>query len=117
MKTKKELQKLSNAIGAAQRAYHDAIFDNLKESGKEHGVEGDYEDDGLHLTIIGRHDDTVLLEIDKVRVNKDKGVNGWVSNGVVEVHISNEDYKPCDYWMMASEFGDDVDYIYDNIIW
>lgn len=114
MKTKKELQKLSNAIGAAQRTYHDAIFDNLKESGKEHGVESDYEDDdnGLHLTIIGRHDDTVLLEIDKVRVNKDKGING-----VVEVHISNEDYKPCDYWMMASEFGDDVDYIYDNIIW
>lgn len=114
MKTKKELQKLSNAIGAAQRAYHYAIFDNLKESGKEHGVESDCEEDdnGLHLTIIGRHDDAVLLEIDKVRFNKDKGVNG-----VVEVHISNEDYKPCDYWMMASEFGDDADYIYENIIW
>jgi hypothetical protein len=111
MRTKEELQKLSDAIGKAQRAYHDAIFDNLKESGKEHGVESDYDDgsDGLHLTIIGRHDDAVLLEIDKVRLNKD--------NGAIEVHINNEDYEPCDYWMMASEFGDDTEYIYNKIIW
>ena len=115
MKTKKELQKLSNAIGEAIRAYHNAIFDNLKESGKEHKVEADWEDEdskGLHLTIIGRHDDTVLLEIDKVRINPEKGVNG-----VIEAHICSEDYDECDYWIMTSEFGDDADYLYNNIIW
>ena len=115
MKTKKELQKLSNAIGDAVRAYHDAIFANLKESGKEYGVEADWDDEdskGIHLTIIGRHDDAILIEVDKVRVNLKKGVSG-----AIEVHVCNEDYNGCDYWMMASELGDDVDYLYDNIIW
>jgi hypothetical protein len=115
MKTKKELQKLSNAIGNAIMAYHDAIFDNLKESGKEHGVETDWEDEdskGLHLSIVGCHDDLVVLTIDKVRVNPEKGVNG-----VIEAHICEEDYDGCDYWMMAFELGDDADYLYDNIIW
>ena len=115
MKTKKELQKLSNAIGEATRAYHQAIFNNLKESGKEHNVEADWEDEdskGIHLTIIGRHDDAVVLEVDKVRFNKEKGLNG-----VIEAHICSEDYDECDYWLMATEFGDDADYLYDNIIW
>ena len=115
MKTKKELQKLSNAIGDAIRAYHNAIFDNLKESGKEHRVETDWDDEdskGIHLSIIGRHNDLVLIEVDRVRVNPEKGVNG-----VIEVHLCKEDCKDCDYWLMASELGDDADYLYDNIIW
>ena len=115
MRTKKELQKLSNAIGAAQRAYHDAIFNNLKESGKEHGVESDWEEEdgeGVHLSIIGRHDDAITLAVDKVRFNAKKGVDGCI-----EAHICSEDGDGCDYWMTASEFGDDVDYLYDNIIW
>jgi len=117
MKTKKELKKLSNAIGEATRAYHQAIFDNLKESGKEHKVEADWEDEdskGIHLTIIGRHDDAVVLEVDKVRFNKDRGLHG-----VIEGHVCSEDYDECDYWIMTTEFGDDVDihYLFDNIIW
>ena len=115
MKTKKELNVLSNAIGDAIRAYHNAIFDNLKESGKEYGVEADWEDEdcnGIHLSIVGRHDNLVVLTVDKVRVNPEKGVNG-----VIEAHVCEEDYDGCDYWIVASEFGDDVDYLYDNIIW
>jgi hypothetical protein len=61
---------------------------------------------------MGRHDDLVPMELDKVRFNKDRGVSG-----LIEVHVCNEDYKDTDYWLMASEFGDDVQYIYDNIIW
>ena len=115
MKTKKELQKLSNAIGEATRAYRQAIFYNLKESGKEHKVEADWEDEdykGLHLTIIGRHDDAIVLEVDKVRFNKEKGLHG-----AIECHVCSEDYDECDYWIMATEFGNDVDYLYNNIIW
>ena len=115
MKTKQELQKLSNAIGEATRAYHQAIFDNLKEGGKEYNVEADWEDEdskGIHLSIIGRHDNVVTLEVDKVRFNPEKGLHG-----VIETHICSEDYDECDYWLMATEFGDDVDYLYDNIIW
>ena len=115
MKTKKELQKLSDAIGEASRAYHQAIFDNLKESGKEHKVEADWEDEdskGIHLNTLDRHDFNVVLEVDKVRFNKDKGLHG-----VIEAHVCSEDYDGCDYWIMASEFGDDADYLYDNIIW
>ena len=113
MKTKKELKKLSNAIGEAVRAYHKAIFDNLKESGKEYGIKADWKEEedckGIHLSIVGRHDDLVVLTIDKVRVNSEKDV--------IEAHVCEEDYNGCDYWMMASEFGDDADYLYDNIIW
>ena len=115
MKTKAELQVLSDAIGEATRTYHKAIFDNLKESGKEHKVEADWEDEdsnGIHLTIIGRHDDAVVLEIDKVRFNKDKGLHG-----AIEAHVCSEDYDDTDYWLMASELGDDADYLYENIIW
>ena len=115
MKTKKELKKLSNAINKAVRAYHNAIEENLKESGKEHKVEPDWEDEdsnGIHLSTIGRHDDVVVLEVDKVRFNKEKGLHG-----AIEAHVCSEDYDGCDYWLMASEFGDDVDYLYDNIIW
>ena len=115
MRTKEELKKLSNAIGIAVRTYRKAIFDNLKESGKEHGVESDWEEEdneGVHLTIIGRHDDAITLAIDKVRFNVEKGIDGSI-----EAHICREDGDGCDYWMIASEFGDDVDYLYDNIIW
>jgi hypothetical protein len=115
MKTKEELKKLSNATGEAERAYHKAIFDNLKESGKEHGVEADWEDEdskGIHLTVIGRHDDAIVIEIDKVRFNPEKGLHG-----AIEAHVCSEDYDDCDYWMMAFELGDDADYLYDNIIW
>ena len=70
MKTKKELNELSNAIGKAERAYYNAIKENLKESGKEHSVESDDEDeDGLHVTTTDRHDNNVIAVIDKVRFN------------------------------------------------
>jgi hypothetical protein len=56
----------------------------------------------------------VVLEVDKVRFNKDRGLHG-----VIEGHVCSEDYDECDYWIMTTEFGDDVDihYLFDNIIW
>ena len=109
MKTKKELDKLSAAIGNAIRVYHQAIKDNLKESGKEHKVEGyDEDEDGMRLTI---ENDMNLIEvvIGKVRYNGELNI--------VEIHISEEDYCKQDYWCNISWLGDDEDYVNDNIIW
>ena len=114
MKTKKELEKLSNAIGDAERAYYNAIKENLKESGKEYSVESDYEDeDGLHVTTTDRHDNNVIAVIDKVRFNANCGVDG-----IVEVHVCEWDYNEKDYWIDIQALDYDVKpYVYDNIIW
>lgn len=116
MKTKKELDKLSRAIGLAVRKYHQAIYDNLKESnGKEFEVQGDDEEEnGMRLRIDGRHDDLVSVVVDKVRFTPNKDGDG----GNVEIHINEEEYDDTDYWLNADYIGCDViDYIYDNIIW
>jgi hypothetical protein len=116
MKTKEELQEMLSAIGEAERAYYKAIEDNLKESEKEYQLQKDWNEDedskGLHFSFTGRHNDLIPMELDKVRFNKDRGVSG-----LIEVHVCTEDYNDTDYWLLASEFGDDVQYIYDNIIW
>lgn len=111
MKTEKELNELSNAIGKAISAYHNAIAENLKESGREHRVVG-YEDEdekGLRVEIFGRHDDVVTLVIDKVRYNNE--------HESVEVHICEEEYRKQDYWIYPSILGDTEDYVYESIEW
>ncbi len=116
MKTKKELDELSNAIGKAIYAYHNAIHQNLAEnSGHEYKVQGDdEEEDGQRLSIEGRHGDLVCILVDKIRSTPKK--DGVGNN--VEVHITEEDYVPKDYWLNINYIGlDDVDYIYDYIIW
>ena len=113
MKSKEEIIELSNAVGRAIREYHKAIADNLKESGKEFSVEGDDEDtNGLRLDILGRHDDLVNVVVDKVRYYTSK-------NGAeyIQVHICEEEYKDCDYWVIVDYFGDNADYIYESIVW
>lgn len=111
MKTLDELNELSNAIGKAVRAYHNAIAENLKESGKEHKVVGyeDEDEDGLRVEIIGRHDDAVSMVVDKVRYNKE--------HNMVEVHICEEDYRKQDYWTYISTLGDAQDYVNQSIDW
>ena len=113
MKSKKEIIELSIAIGRAIREYHKAIADNLKESGKEFSVKGDDEDtNGLRLSVRDRHDGLADVVVDKVRYHtSDNGAE------FVEVHICEEEYKDCDYWLIADCFGDDMDYVYDNIVW
>jgi len=113
MKTKKELQEMSAAIGKAVRAYHNAIFDNLKEGGKEYAVQGDNDDEvGQRIDIHGRNDDLVNILVDKVRYTPNDGI------GVIEIHIAEEDYEEKDYWMHINYIGsDDMDYIYDYIVW
>ena len=116
MRTKEELNLLSNAITEASREYHNAIYDNLKESGKEYSIESDWgeeeDGDGVHLSTVDRHDSLIILTIDKIRFKKNEE-NG---EGVIECHVREEDYDGCDYWMNVDEV-DDVDYLYDNIIW
>ena len=119
MRTKKELDKLSHAISAAERKYYNAIKENLKESGKEYGVQSDYDEDdwddvvGLHVTTTDRHNNNVTAVIDKVRFNPNDGVDG-----LVEVHVCAWDYVKEDYWIDIQMFNSDVKpYVYDNIIW
>ena len=117
MKTKEELQELSFAIGKAERAYHKAIADNLKEGGKEYNVlnpwgdvdEDDEEVNGINLTISGYDDDLYDELIDKVRWNEEKGI--------IEYHCSKFNYKKVDNWNDVSYLGDDVDYVFDAIDW
>jgi hypothetical protein len=119
MKTKKELDKLSYAIGVAERKYYNAVRDNLKESGKEYDVQSDYDEDdwddvvGLHVTTTDRHDNNVIAVIDKIRFNTNCGIDG-----LVEVHVCAWDYVKKDYWADIQLFDSDVKpCVYDNIIW
>ena len=117
MKTVEELREMSYAIGKAERAYYNAIKENLKEGGKEYGVESDYDDDedkiGLRVTTHDRHDNNIIAVIDKVRYN---GENG--GDGIVEVHVCEWDYDGKDYWIDIQAFDSDVKpYVYSNIIW
>ncbi|GEM_PF-6677561 len=109
MKTAKELYEMSMAIGKATRAYHKAVDDNLKESGKVHNVIGDDDEyDGIYLKL--RDDDAVdTCLVDKVRWNK--GLN------CSEFHCSEWDYETADDWTPVSWLGENIDYIYNNIEW
>ena len=118
MRTKEELNLLSNAITDAIREYHNAIYDNLKESGKEYSIESDWgeeeDGDGVHLSTVGKHDYLITLVIDKIRFKKHE----YDGEGIIECHVCEEDYDGCDYWMNADNIDSvDIDYVYDNIIW
>lgn len=109
MKTKKELDKLCMAIGEAKRDYYLAVAVNLKESGKEHNVIGDDEDEeGIVLKL--RDDDSVdTARIDKVRWNKDRNY--------VEFHSAQWNYRETDEWIPIHWLGEEIVYVYDNIDW
>ena len=108
MKTREELNKLSMAIGKAILDYHNAVAENLKESGKEHNVVGDDEDeDGIVLKL--RDDDAVdTCRIDKVRWNEDRNY--------VEFHSAQWNYRETNDWIPIL-LGEDIVYVYDNIDW
>lgn len=109
--TTKELRKLSNNVGEAIFAYHNAVAENLKESGKEHELFRECDDDkGVRITMMNDNCDGVVdLVIDKVRYNDD--------NGQVEIHICEYDYNESDEWDYASSLTDSVDYVFDSIMW
>lgn len=114
MKTSKELQRLSDAIGEAERAYHKAIADNLKEGGKEYRVMnlwGDDEDapNGLNLSIRGDDNDLNDEVIDKVRWNEERGC--------IEYHSVRFNYRQVDEWANIAYLGEDADYVFQAIDW
>ena len=109
MKTKKELQQLSLAIRAAEKAYSNAIIENLTEGGEKKVV--DY-DEGLRLSIIG--DDAVEEEvIDKIRFNEERNK--------VEIHICERVFgnvSECDEWEDICDLtSSDIKIVYANIVW
>lgn len=111
MRTKEQLQELSNAIGVAIRAYHSAVADNLKESGKEHNILFDDEfEKGLMLSVRNDNGDGLITEvIDKVRWNEEMQD--------VQYHSVEYNYKECDEWYSVSWLGEDADYIFEAIDW
>ena len=117
MKTSKEIHELTNAIGDATRAYHNAIADNLKECGKELNVMNIWEDEdadgellnGMRLSVRGDDNDLNDEVIDKIRWNEEKGC--------VEYHSISYNYRQVDEWANVAWLGDDVDYIYEAIEW
>ena len=114
MRTKKELDELSDAIGTAICNYHNAVAANLREAGKEFNVLPDNEDDdGLRLDTRDDDNYVVNLVIDKIRWNPDyaEGI------GRIEVHSCEEEYKERDEWFDIDYLGDDTDYVLDNINW
>ena len=109
MRTSKELNEMSAAIGKAICAYHNAVEENLKEGGKEYPIYAEEDNSGLIVDVIGRHNDLITMEVDKIRYNNE--------SELVEVHICQEDYESTDYWLYISFLGDATDYVLDNIIW
>lgn len=109
MKTKEELNKLSQEIVSATFSYHNAIAENLKESGKEHKVIGDDEDfDGIYLKV--RDDDSVdTILVDKVRWNEEREY--------IEYHCCEWNYTKTDDWCYIAWLGDDADYVFEAIEW
>lgn len=109
MKTEKELRKLSANISKAILAYRNAVAENLKESGKEHKVIGNFdEDEGLYLSI--SDDDSVdTVTVDKVRWNEEEGY--------VEYHTTSWNYGETDTWTPIHWLNEEIDYIYDAIEW
>lgn len=107
MKTSKEIVILRNAISAASCSYHNAIAENLRESGKEFDVEGEDEyTEGLRLEVLNCDEGSDNMVIDKVR---------W--NGHIECHSNEENYEEHDEWFDIDYLGDAAEYVYDNIIW
>lgn len=110
MKTKKELDKLNDAIGKAISAYHNAIEVNLKECGKEVPVLTDDEDEkGLRLSVRGDDYDLNDEVVDKVRWNEEKEC--------VEYHLIEYNYRECDDWYPIYWLDDCKDYVYESIDW
>lgn len=109
MKTKEQLQAMSNAIREAKRTYRNAIAVNLKESGKEHNLlfDDEYEKGLMFLVSVG---DVVNTEvIDKVKWNEERQD--------VQYHIVESNYRECDLWSSVSWLGEDVDFLYEAIDW
>ena len=109
MKTKEELQEMSVNISKAISAYRKAVSENLKESGKEHKVIGNFdEDEGLYLQV--RDDDSVdTILVDKVRWNEEEGY--------VEYHTAEWNFKETDTWTPIHWLSDEIECIYDAIEW
>ena len=120
--TKEELNQLEREITTAERNFHNAVCENLK-NGKVYKVRSDNEEDeeeencdGLRVTIIGRHDSLVELVVDAIKYGKDFGTS--VSNYGVKIHVAREDYKKCDTWYPIYICGStEVTYIYSQIEW
>ena len=109
MKTEKELQELSVNISKAISAYRKAVAENLKESGKEHKVIGNFdEDEGLYLTL---HDDDSVdtILVDKVRWNNELNC--------VEYHSAEWNFNVTNTWTPIHWLNEEIEYIYDAIEW
>lgn len=113
MRTTEELNKLSAKVGIAERAYRNAVKENLKELGKEVKVatfDDDSDINGYCVDVPNSWGEGIeRYHVDKVRYNSEQDC--------IECHVVALDYEKQDYWLEDWYFEGEIDYILDNIIW
>lgn len=110
MKTKKQLEQLTEAIGNAIFAYRKAIKENnLQEIGHPVCVQGDNSEE-LGITVSVIDDDTLAVcTIDQIKYDKE--------HDDILVHYSKYNYKETDEWNSLSCLGDADDYVLEAVQW
>ena len=116
----KNLATLRNSYNGIRQAHHQwaqAIIENLKETGKEIKVLGDYYDpedgwpEGLHIVIMDDDNYPQDIVIDSVKYEEKEYSN-------IAVHLCYWDPNKCDQWWSISDFSiDDADTILLAIQW
>lgn len=111
MKTIQELNRLSELIGMAIKAYHDAIKENLQELGHAVSVHDENNCEGIPGIILQVEDDGNLYRciVDQVRLDK--------VNDTIMVHEREWNFVSCDEWCNISYLGDAADYVLEAIQW
>ena len=108
MKTKKQLEMLTEKIGEAIRNFHQACKDNLLELGHPVTVQDVYNEDERGLTLNIMSDTRVLVgSFDQIRCNSNH----------IEVHCLSWNYVSADEWVYLSSLGDAADYILEAAQW
>lgn len=107
--TENELTILSENIGKAIRAYHNAIGENLKEVGEPVNVQGDdNEIDGIELSI--EYDGQVHAQIyDKIKWDAERET--------ILVHCTMSDFCKMNDWSYLTDLGNATDYLLEAICW
>lgn len=109
MKTKKQLEQLTEAIGNAIFAYRRAIKENLQEIGHPVCVQGDNSEE-LGITVSVIDDDTLAMcTIDQIKYDKE--------HDDILVHYISYNYNATDEWYSLSYLGDATDYVLEAVQW
>ena len=118
MKSLATIENLRNRMFKAERAYRQAIVENLKEYGKELEVINDEwsEDDGyprgVEVTSIGDDNESFSCVVDKIRYEEGEIIDK------ASIHVVWYNYKNIDQWWGLNDLiGEAADYVLSCIQW